>query len=227
MLGKTWIVIIGCGLLAGGAVLALMSMTDDNDRSDENTRDGGVASPTGSVRSHASMSAGRSPAGMLLDAPVTGDPRELGRWIGEVVFGIDYREDREHYVDALWAVSIGADAVDADTAWAAFAEDPALAGIVELIPEPEVWGRLAAHEQWAVFDVREPIGAEEVELDPALTRAGVITTMVLVTGTQTMHYTGGDGSAQTQLIRPSLEMLIGCAAEWSGCRLLRVLDRQP
>ncbi|NDL56990.1 hypothetical protein [Phytoactinopolyspora mesophila] len=158
---------------------------------------------------------------------MSSDPRELGRWIGETVYGIDYREVREAYVDALWSVSIGADADDPDTAWAAFAQDPALAGIVELIPEPDVWERLAAHEQWAAFDVREPIGAEEVELDAALTRAGVITTMVLVNGTQTMHYTGDDGSAQTHIIRPSLEMLIGCAAEWNGCRLLRVLDRQP
>ncbi|NEE01207.1 hypothetical protein [Phytoactinopolyspora halotolerans] len=159
-------------------------------------------------------------------APVD-DPAALGRWIAEVVYGIDYRDERDIYVDALWSVSVGANADDAEAARAAFTAEPALAGIVELVPDPDAWERMAAHEQWASFDVAEPVGADDVELDAKLTHAGLSTTMVLVTGRQLIHYIGEDGTPQTHTVRPSLQMLIGCAKQLDGCRLLRVIDRQP
>lgn len=222
MTGRYWIAIVAAAAVVVVAVVALVVGWGGDDSREVETAASGEPSPApGAAATPGSIS---RPG---IEPPVTGDPVVLARWVAEVVYGMDHRDDRATYVDALWSVTLGADAGDAAAARAAFADDPALAGLVELVPDPDIWERMATHQQWAVFEVREPVGAKEIELADHLTQAGVTTTMVLVTGWQTIHYTGEDGASQTQSIQPSLQLLIGCSRDWGGCRLLRVVDRQP
>ncbi|NED97932.1 hypothetical protein G1H11_21775 [Phytoactinopolyspora alkaliphila] len=124
-------------------------------------------------------------------------------------------------------MTLGGDDDNTEQAMAAFADDSDLAGVVALVPAPDVWDRLADHHQRANFDVREPVGVEPIQTSAELAAAGASTTMVLVTGHQRITFDQPDGTSQTQTVHPSLQMLIGCADEWSGCRVLRVVDRQP
>ncbi|NED96829.1 hypothetical protein G1H11_16090 [Phytoactinopolyspora alkaliphila] len=217
---RAWTVTIVAALLVAGAtVMTLIFHPGSADHDDVASRDVAQQSPqvhTGSPHTKADTEH-RSAVGAVAPAPPDDDPAELGRWIAEVVYGIDSRNQRDSYVDALQAVTSSASGTD----------DTSPITIAELLPEPDVWERMAEHEQWSTFDAREPVGTETVDADVAQGAFGIATSIVLVTGRQTIHYLGDDGTPQTHTVLPALQMLIGCADEFAGCRLLHVVDQQP
>lgn len=205
-------------LVAGATTFAWLSSDDSS------TDHTGSAQPGKDAAALDTVNEDTDEAASEWTPPVTNDPTVLARWLAELIYGMDHREDRDTYVEAVSAAGLDSLADDQHAARDLVDEHPDRDPAAQLVPDESLWQRLAEHDQWSSFDVREPIGVQAIDAGAELAAAGVTVTKVLVVGTRTIHYTDANGTSQAHVEQPALGVLIACAPGLDGCRLVRVVE---